>query len=291
MIDIRMNGRVVTTSWWLGGWLLVAVCIAGCQSLPSTASQRSSLQGTLQITGSSTVGPLVAAIAERFEQLHPNVRVDVQTGGSSRGIADVRSGLADIGMSSRQLKASESKQAIAWPIAWDGVGFVVHADNPADEVTRQQLVDIFSGHWSSWPAAGDSAAQLIVIDRAAGRSEVDVISQYLQLQPHQFRADLIAGENQQAIKLVIGNRNAITYLSVGAAEFESSLGAPIKLLRLDHVAASSRSVASGEYPLLRPLVLVTQPIPSDIAWQFIQYAQSAAVDDLIREFAYVPIER
>ena len=63
--------------------------------------------GRLQLTGSSTMGPLLAQIAERFEKLHPGVRIDVQTGGSSRGISDAARGLADIGMSSRELKPSE----------------------------------------------------------------------------------------------------------------------------------------------------------------------------------------
>lgn len=58
----------------------------------------------LVITGSSTVAPLAAEIAKRFESLHPGTRIDVQTGGSSRGIADARSGVADIGLVSRSLK-------------------------------------------------------------------------------------------------------------------------------------------------------------------------------------------
>ena len=61
----------------------------------------------LVLTGSSTVAPLAAEIGKRFESLHSNVRVDVQTGGSSRGVSDARAGLADIGMASRALKDDE----------------------------------------------------------------------------------------------------------------------------------------------------------------------------------------
>ncbi len=64
----------------------------------------------LLTTGASTMGPLVAEIAKRFEQQHPGVRIDVQTGGSSRGVADARSGLAGIGMGSPGLNPDERNQ-------------------------------------------------------------------------------------------------------------------------------------------------------------------------------------
>ena len=83
------------------------------------------LSGKLMVTGSSTVAPLVSEIAKRFEQLHPDVRVDVQTGGSGKGIADARIGVADIGMASRALKDEES-DLVAHKIAADGVGLIVH---------------------------------------------------------------------------------------------------------------------------------------------------------------------
>src|SRR5690349_11009189 len=66
------------------------------------------LAGKLTLTGSSTVAPLAAEIAKRFEQIHPGVRVDVQSGGSSRGVSDARSGAADLGLVSRALNPDET---------------------------------------------------------------------------------------------------------------------------------------------------------------------------------------
>ncbi len=82
------------------------------------------------LSGSSTVAPLAAEIGKRFESLHPGVRVDVQTGGSSRGINDARAGLADIGMASRALKASEGDLS-SFTIALDGISVIVNRSNPA----------------------------------------------------------------------------------------------------------------------------------------------------------------
>lgn len=88
--------------------------------------------GKLVLTGSSTVAPLALEIGKRFEAMNPGVCVDVQTGGSSRGVADAMSGLADIGLMSRALKPAVAKTLAAYTIALDGVALIVHAGNPAD---------------------------------------------------------------------------------------------------------------------------------------------------------------
>lgn len=81
------------------------------------------------VTGSSTIAPVLGEIAKKYESLHPRVRIDVQAGGSSRGITDARSGLAAIGMVSRSL-APEEKDLSVYALAKDGVCVIVHADNP-----------------------------------------------------------------------------------------------------------------------------------------------------------------
>ena len=89
--------------------LTMLFLLAGCGDRgDQTQGASGQLQGKLILTGSSTVAPLANEIAKRFEQQHPGVRVDVQTGGSSRGIVDARRGTADIGMASRALAGDES---------------------------------------------------------------------------------------------------------------------------------------------------------------------------------------
>src|SRR5436305_907714 len=99
---------------WAGIVFLAA--LVGC----SPSNQGSGPANRLVLTGSSTVAPLAAEIGKRFEEQHPGVRIDVQTGGSSRGVADARQGLADIGMVSRALNEQE-KDLHAFSIARDGV--------------------------------------------------------------------------------------------------------------------------------------------------------------------------
>lgn len=246
---------------------------------------------TLVLTGSSTIAPLMGEIGARFEAANPAVRIDVQTGGSSRGIADTRQGTADLGMTSRALTPDETTFAVEHVLAYDGVAFVVHAENPVTALDDEQLRAIYTGQIDDWASVGGTGGPITVIHRAAGRSEVSLVTAYLGVDDAAVRADLISGENQHALKSVEGDPAAIVYVSLGAAARAVEDGAPIRLLPLRDVPANASSVAAGRYPLARPLLLLTSGPPEGAAAELLAYAQSPAVDDLIESLAYVPPRR
>ncbi|MEM1294471.1 MAG: phosphate ABC transporter substrate-binding protein [Verrucomicrobiota bacterium] len=255
--------------------------LAGCEE---TSRQK------ITITGSSTIAPLIAEIAKRYEARHPDIRIDVQTGGSSRGINDPVKGLADVGMSSRALRASESDGRVTHVLARDGVAFIVHASNPISELTDEQILGIFTGKFDNWEQVGGNDGAITSANRANGRSELELMMKFYELHPEDFQVDLISGENQHGIKTVAGDPNAITYMSIGASEFDIANGVPIKLLPLRGVPASSKSVASEQFPLSRPLILITTPEPLPHVSDFIEFARSESVHDLIRQQSYVPLQ-
>ncbi len=269
---------------------VVAAMLAACGDAGPSSRDPDALEGRLTLTGSSTVAPVAAEIAKRYETLHPGVRIDVQTGGSSRGIADARGGLADIGMSSRALKPAERDGVVEHVLARDGVAFVIHADNPVETLTHEQVLDIYTGRIDNWRDVGGRDAPIVVINRAEGRSELELVTGHFRIKPSQIDADVVAGENQQCVKLVSGNPDAIVYLSVGTAEFEASRGAPLKPLPMDGVAASTATVRAGAFPLGRPLVLITRPGASPLAESFVAYALSDQVHDLIERQSFVPTD-
>ncbi|MFQ5655795.1 MAG: phosphate ABC transporter substrate-binding protein, partial [Planctomycetota bacterium] len=187
------------------------------------------LRGRLVITGSSTIAPLAAEVGKRFEGLHPGVRVDVQTGGSSRGIADAREGLADIGMVSRALK-EEERDLLAFLIARDGICTIVHRSNPVDLLTDRQVVEIFTGRITSWKQVGGRASAITVVNKAEGRSTLELFLRHFRLMNSEIEAHVVIGDNEQGIKTVAGNPGAIGYVSIGTAEYDAAHGIPIKLL-------------------------------------------------------------
>ena len=189
----------------------------------------------LTITGSSTVAPLAAEIARRFEQKNPGVRIDVQTGGSSRGLADARSGLADIGMASRSLKADE-KDLKPHTIAMDGIGIILHKTNSIRVLSDDQIKAIYRGRIKNWKEVGGKDMAITVVNKAEGRSTLELFLLYTELKNSDIKAQVVIGDNQQGIKSVAANPGAIGYVSIGSAEYEEAHATPIRLIPLRGVA-------------------------------------------------------
>jgi len=243
----------------------------------------------LVLTGSSTVAPLVGEMARRFETMNPGVRIDVQTGGTSRGINDTRNGTADIGMVSRALKPDET-DLHAFTIALDGISIILHANNRVTTLNKQQIVDIYTGKITNWKSVGGADARITVVNKAEGRSTLELFLHYLELKNSQIKPHAIIGDNPQGIKTVAGNPNAIGYVSIGAAEYEAERGVPIKLLPLDGVDASIANVRNGTFPLSRPLNLITSREPQGLARRFIEFVRSLQAHDLVEALYFVPVE-
>lgn len=260
--------------------------VVALQPLPGSAADH--LTGKLVISGSSTMAPVVSEIGKRFESLHPGVRIDVQTGGSSRGVADTRQGLADIGMVSRAIK-DEEKDLHAFPVARDGVGIILHKENPVQTITDEQVIAIYTGTVTNWKPIGGKDAAITVVNKAEGRSTLEAFLKHFKLNNRSIKAQVVIGDNEQGVKTVAGNRNAIGYVSIGTAEYDESQGVPIKLLPVGGVAASTKTVQSGTFPLSRPLHIVTRTPPVGLAKAFIDFAQSKTVHDIINQQYFVPL--
>lgn len=278
---------------------LVTLILVGCAGDSSISDSQlpteTELSGRLRLSGSSTLAPLVAEAAIRFEKAHPNVRILVQTGGSSRGIRDVHAGVVDIGMASRDLKTDELDGVITQAVAWDGVAFAVHRDNPIAKLDKQLLRDIYTGKVQRWSDLGGPEEPIVVSNRAEGRSELTLITDYLDVKASDIQADVIDGETQQSIKTVETNRNAIVYTSIGAAQHAMKLGSPIKLLPLDGIVATTSNVQSGAFPVARPLLLVRKQPSNEnmdaIEQAFVRFLLSEKIDDITTNLGFVPPQR
>ncbi len=285
--------RYVSPFRWEKTCSLVTACLivallgaSGSAAAQTTATDQPS--GKLVVTGASTLAPLISEIGKRFESLYPKVRVDVQTGGSSRGIADARQGLTDIGMVSRAMK-DEEKDLQAFPVARDGVGVILHKENPVLALTDEHVVAIYTGKITNWKDVGGKDAPIAVVNKAEGRSTLEVFLHYFKLKNTDVRAHVVIGDNEQGVKTVAGNRNAIGYVSIGTAEYDEAQGVPIKLLSVGGVAASTETVRNGSFPISRPLHIVTRTPPVGLTKAFIDYAKSKAVHDIIAQQYFVPL--
>ncbi len=270
--------------------VFMAFAAPGCAGEATSAESGSGdgLSGRLIMTGSSTVAPLAGEIAKRFESRHPRVRIDVQTGGSSQGIADARRGTADIGMASRALRDEES-DLDAHTIAMDGITMIVHRDNPVASLTDDQIIGIFTGRIGNWRDVGGSDALITVANKADGRATLDLFLSHFLLKSADIRADIVIGDNQHGIRTVAGDRNAIAYVSIGTAGFEADRGTAIRLLPMSGIEPKTANVRAGSFPLARPLNLVTYGTRSPLVQAFLDFATSSDVNELVEAQFLVPV--
>lgn len=267
----------------------VFLCYLLCSSALFGQFSAEANEGKLVISGSSTMAPLVSEMGKRFEAIHPGTRIDVQTGGSSRGMADVMNGLADIGMASHALKPQESHLHGA-VIAHDGITVILHRDNPIQALTDEQIKAIYTGTITNWKTIGWLDAPITVVNKAEGRSTLELFLHYFTLSNRDIHAHAVIGDNEQGIKTVAGNPHAIGYVSIGTALYDATHGVPIRLLPLRGIPATLKTVRDGTFPLSRPLTLVTKTAPAGVINTFIEFAQSAQVHDLILNQYFVPLQ-
>jgi phosphate transport system substrate-binding protein len=272
----------MSRAWAVVAFLLVLA--TGCQSeKPGQARSK------LTVSGASTLAPLISEVARRFEARNPGVRVDVQMGGSSRGVMDARTGLADIGMVSRDLKPDE-QDLDAHPIARDGICVILHGSNPVAALTDEQLVSIFTGKATNWKDVGGADAPIVVVNKAEGRSTLELFLQHFKLKNSEIKAHAVIGDNQQGIKTVESSPESIGYVSIGAAESARKNGEPLKLLPMAGAEASLDNLRRGSFPLSRTLHLVTKKgQQNELARKFISFAQSPEAHELVERQYFVPM--
>jgi len=270
------------------GWGRIAALAVACVVGWSGCAKREDAK-KIVVTGSSTVAPLMSEIGKRFEEKHPGVRVDVQTGGSSRGVNDARQGLNDVGMASRAANDDEKDMTFT-PIALDGIAMIVHASNPVQELTSDQVRAIYRDEINNWSQVGGPDLAITVVNKSEGRSTLELFLKYFKLEPAEIKADVIVGDNAQDIKSVATDPGAIGYVSVGTAEFEAKRGTSLKALPLEGVPPTIEAVRAGKFPLSRPLNLVTAKAPEGLAKDLIEFATSPDVRDLVEAQFFVPLD-
>jgi phosphate transport system substrate-binding protein len=243
----------------------------------------------LLISGSTTMAPMVTEMARRFELLYPGTRVEVRSVGSGKGISDLRTGTSSIGMISRPLLDSE-RAFFEFPMARDGVALIVHRDNPVKGLSAQQARAIITGKISNWKTVGGRDAAVALIWRGQGQGSRELLVEHLDLSHVEVHAKAVVAETEAAIRQVESDPNAITPVSVGKAEQMAQAGARITLLPFAGIAASTKTIANGSYPLSRPLSLVTRRLPDGAEKRFIDFALSGHVADLFAKYDFVAYE-
>ncbi|WP_431478041.1 substrate-binding domain-containing protein [Massilia eburnea] len=241
----------------------------------------------LHIAGSSTMEPLLQEIAAKYRLMHPEIGVEVELGGSSRGLDDVRSGHAHIAMLSRALAPAE-RDLYGIPIARDGVGVVVHANNPVRQVSDEELQAIFTGRMREWPGADGGKDDIYALGGLRDGASSSLFARFLRQPLDSFRLNAAVESDIERLAVVASCENAIAYVSVGAAEHAISQGVSVRLLPISGVAACTANIRNGSYPICRVLTLASRDAPTGVARSFFAFCLSAQVNRILSAFDLVP---
>ncbi|MDR1693471.1 MAG: substrate-binding domain-containing protein [Oscillospiraceae bacterium] len=122
------------------------------ESAPAYAA--SGLSGTLKVGGSTSVEPCMVEMVKVYNTFNPDVNIEISGGGSGTGISEAKDGVVDIGMSSRELTADETASLTPTVIANDGVAVIVNKENPIENLTMEQVKDLFTGALTKWSDVG-----------------------------------------------------------------------------------------------------------------------------------------
>jgi phosphate transport system substrate-binding protein len=223
----------------------------------------------------------------RFSTIHPGIQIEVQTVGSGRGIDDVVKGKANIGMASRALTDTESG-LYSFAIARDGICLVVHRDNPVRVLNNRQVVNIYTGKINNWSKVGGKDAPIVTINVSQGLGSSDIFTNYFGIRYADIKSHIVVSGNPERVTALVDNPNGITYMSVGAAQSQVERGAPIKLLPIDGVAATAKNIRTGNFPISRPLLLVTKELPTGLVKDFINFSLSSQITHIVLQHDFVP---
>ena len=248
------------------------------------------LLGDLFISGSSTVFPIADLAAEDFQNINPDVNIQVEGPGSGTGVAKASEGTADIGMASRNIKASELLNAptlVTYGVAKDSVSVVINPDNPlADslDLTVEQVNQIFTGEIINWSELGVPDHKINVYSREEGSGTRATFMEFAGIKEGDFVADASIQQGNSAMRAaVVGDPYGIAYISLG---YVDETVAPAKI---DGVEGTVDNVLAGTYPFQRILWMFTNGVPSELEQAYLNYVMSPAGQRIVEEEGFIPI--
>lgn len=297
---------------------LLALLAAGCKddskagNTPTTGNTSTpSVSGTVSIEGSSTVQPFTIDLIDAFQKAYQDVKVNPPSGlGSGAGITAFINKEVDIAQSSRQIKDDEVTQAQAaglnafeTHILDDALAIVVHPDNPATQLTFEQVAKIFAGEITDWSEVGGSGGKITVYTRneesgSFAYMEEDVIQKALG-KDAVYSEDINKQANAPAgLTAVSNDASGIFYAGLGnIAEIPAG---SVKTLNIAKDAASAYSgpsvetVKSKDYPISRGLYYYTDGDPQTSSnpalTAFIDFALSADGQAIGEKLGFIAIK-
>jgi phosphate transport system substrate-binding protein len=271
--------------------VVAGLCVMSVCGLVSVVGAAEEAKQTLQLEGSTTVGPIGDAFAEAFMKSQ-GCSITVKKTGSGDGVAALIDGRCDIAMSSRFLKPEEFKKAIdngvypvAHTVAMDGVCVVLHPSNPINELTTAQIADIYMGKITNWKELGGPDMAIVAISRDTSSGTYEVFHEKVMNKKDMAASVEYVNANPQAHARVKTTAGAIGYVGLGF------LDRNVKAIKVNGVSPTKQTIAQGTFPVSRPLFLFTNGYPKlgSLIHAFCIFYLSEEGQEIIEAKGFVPM--
>lgn len=295
---MRVVGRYA-----LAGVVLLAV-FAGCTKpegggVPAgPTGAAGGERGQITIKGSDTMVQLAQAWAQEFMKTHPSISVRVTGGGSNTGIVALINRGTDVANASRPMKEEEKRSAASrgvdvkeFVVAQDALSVIVHPSNPINELTMQQLKDIYSGKITNWKELGGPDQRIVLNSRESSSGT------YIFFQEHVLgkgvpyaKTAMLQPSTSAIVQNVAQDKGGIGYVGLGYVNETVKSVKMKKDAASPAVAANVEDVLNGTYPLSRPLYQYTAGEPTGAVKTWIDWVQGPEGQAVVKKLDFVPIK-
>jgi len=282
-------------------FLLTAFMLTSCGPTSSAVTASDSQAAYIENKGSDTIVNLALAWAEQYQTEHPDIRISVTGGGSGTGIAALINKTVDIANASRQIKSEEVDQAKAngvdpfeHVIARDAIAVIVNPENPVNELTLQQISDIYSGKITNWTEVGGEDRPIVRLSRETNSgTHVYFLETVLRLSSKTdktlFSTDtLLLPSSEGIIAEVRQNPNAIGYDGLGYVPKDLKMIAIAKEADAAYVLPSIATVNDKSYPIARDLYMYTNGEPTGAVKDYLDWILSPEAQQIVIDLGFVP---
>jgi phosphate transport system substrate-binding protein len=275
--------------------------LTACASVSAQSPETAPIT-TIENKGSDTMVNLALAWAEAYQKEHPEVNLSVTGGGSGTGIASLQNGTADIANASRSMKEEEADdlrakglEPVEHIVARDAIAVIVNLSNPVQELTLQQVSDIYSGKINNWTEVGGEDRPIVRLSRETNSgTHVYFLETVLRLGDSEnqtlFSTDtLLLPSSVGILSEVRDNPNAIGYDGLGYVTDEVKTVALAANPGEAYILPSAETVNQDLYPVARDLYMYTAGEVSPEVQDYLDWIMGAAAQAIVQELGFVPI--
>ncbi|AWB43708.1 phosphate-binding protein [Paenibacillus sp. CAA11] len=254
-------------------------------------TQTSDLSGSILASGSTALQPLVDQVGKKFNEKNPGVSVQVQGGGSGTGLTQVSGGQVQIGNSDvfaeEKLDASAAAELKDHQVAVVAMAAVTNKDTGVTNLTKQQLVDIFTGKITNWKDVQGKDQPIVIVNRPSSSGTRATFEKFaLGQKTEDIKGSIQEDSSGTVAKIVAETPGAIGYLAL------SYIDDTVQSISYDGVEATVDNVASGKYPVWAYEHMYTKGEPDETTKAFLDYFLSPEVQDSdVVDLGYIPVSK